>query len=118
MPITNQEAWNNHVAINQSEYGKACVDVARRAMELLDEEPGEFDPHDIISRADDEALGEDSGITGFMAGAVASMISQCHSRGKEFQEVWNAQYDGMGGEEAQENDGVINPALMTVSIKE
>ena len=59
-----------------------------KAMEILDEEPGDFDTHELICRADNESAG-DGGITGFMAGAVASMISACHSRGDEFRRKWN-----------------------------
>ena len=53
MPITNQQAWENWQKNNTDPYGGACVTVARRVMEILDEE-SEFDPYKIINRADDE----------------------------------------------------------------
>ena len=80
-------------------------------MEILDIET-DFDPHEIICRADDET--ETGGITGFMAGAVASMVSQCHSRGEEFRKAWNHDIGKTTGQE--DSDGVLNPALVTFSL--
>ena len=114
MPITKPEDWQESVDKNKDPYGDACVKVARRVMEILDEEPGEFDCHKIITRADHEALGEaDGGIPGFTAGAVASMVSHCHSRGEEFRRKWNLHTQiGNEGEKANESGGVLNPALL------
>ena len=74
--------------------------VARRVMEILDEGK-EFDCHSIIIKADKET--EAGGITGFMAGAVASMVSQCHERGEEFRQQWNKDIQiGDEGDKANE----------------
>ena len=81
MPITEEDGWDKTVANNQDPYGGACIKVARRVMEILDEEPGDFDVHAIICRADDEASAD---VAGFMAGYVASIVSHVHSRGDEF----------------------------------
>lgn len=51
--IKDQKAWDEHVKINKDDYGKACVDVARRVMEILDEEK-DFDCHKIIDQADED----------------------------------------------------------------
>jgi len=105
MPITNQKKWDNFVSKNNDSYGKACVDTARKVMEILDKEK-DFDCHDLIVRASKEV--KSGGLTGFMAGAVASMINSCHSRGEEFKKKWNKGY----GDENRK--GVINPALITI----
>ena len=112
--IVDQEKWDSWVKDNTDEYGKACMDVARRVMEILDEEnPSELDCHALICRADNEMLGEEEGgITGFMAGMVASMVSQCHSRGAEFHEAWNAFFG------VEPDKGTVNPALITVGVDE
>lgn len=113
MPIANQESWDKWVASNTDGYGGACVAVARNAMRLLDEgfelkEPN--DTHKLICQADDQG-----GITGFMAGAAASMISQCHSRGDEFRRLWNRNNQiGDEGERANDSGGVLNPALLNI----
>ena len=117
MPIIKQEDWNKHVEANKDDpYGKCCVDVARKVMEILDTDLVEFDPHTLICRADDVI--DAGGITGFMAGCVASMVSQCHSRGDEFRRKWNLDTQiGDEGERANEKGGILNPALMNVSTK-
>lgn len=105
MPIINKKDWNKAIKNNKDKYGKACVDTARRVMELLDEVK-DFDCHDLIVKADKEVKA--GGLTGFMAGAVASMVSAFHSRGKEFKKQWNKDW----GDENRR--GVINPALMSI----
>ena len=114
--IKNRKAWYAWVVANQDPYGKACVDVARKVMEILDRRK-KFDPHKIIDEADDKV--QAGGITGFMAGCVASMVSKCHSRGKEFRERWNiCNQIHNEGEEANRRKEVLNPALLTVEVKE
>ena len=116
MPIINQKGWDDCVKMNTDSYGKACVDVARRVMEILDtNEP--FDTHKIICQADDEALGKEGGITGFMAGCVAEMVSKYHSRGEEFRKAWNKDNQiGDEGDRANDSGGILNPALLNISI--
>jgi len=96
------------VEINTDDYSRKVVDTARRAMEILDEEPGEIDAHAIICRADKESAGSD-GITGFMAGGAARLIAVCHSRGDEFNKAWNKTF---GIED--DTTGTVNPAIMTI----
>ena len=88
-------------------------------MRLLDEEPAVLEsgwdkpntPHNLVNRADDNIHA--GGITGYMAGAVASMVSACHSRGEEFKRAWNAKYLREGEEDKA---GVVNPALITINM--
>jgi hypothetical protein len=111
--IIKTEDWDKWVKNNCDPYGKCCIDVARKVMEILDSEPGDFDCHNLINRADDE-IGA-GGITGFMAGAVAQMVSNCHSRGKEFLSKWNKGIQiGNEGEKETEKGNALNPALLTI----
>lgn len=114
MPIVDTEGWKKCVDNNQDPYGGCCVNVAREVMRLLDERTGDFDPHSLICEADDNIKA--GGITGFMAGAVASMVSKVHSRGEEFRQRWNGTYqkDGEPGRRPKDNGGVINPAIITI----
>lgn len=105
MPIANEQLWKEFEDANKDAYGKCCVDIAREVMSLLDFVE-DFDPHSLISQAE-KNVGE-SGITGFMAGAIAHMVFVCHSRGHEFKEKWNKQYS------PDPRDGVINPAIITI----
>lgn len=116
MPIKpeKQKEWEEYQTKNSDSYGKACVNVARRAMELLDEGVP-MDSHKLICRADKESKA--GGITGFMAGCVAQMISAFHSRGEEFRKHWNLDTQiNVEGQQANDSGGVLNPALLTVEI--
>ena len=115
MPITDKAEWEEYVAKNEDEYGKCCVDVARKAMEILDENNDELDVYKVINQADEEIKA--GGITGFMAGAVATMISGCHSRGDEFRKAWNRAHN-IGEGDSDKIEGVINPAVLTVNVKD
>ena len=112
MPITKQEEWDNQVKVNKSSYGKACVDVAREVMRLLDETE-DFDTHKIICQAAGNV--KDGGITGFQAGCVAQIVSQCHSRGEEFRKKWNLDNQiQKEGEKANESGGILNLAILNI----
>lgn len=122
MPITDMEKWNEWEENNTDSYGGACVKVAEEVMRLLDEDdtplregyyPDVHTPHGIICKADENVKA--GGITGFMAGAVAAMVSQCHSRGEEFRRIWNREQQiNDEVDKANEEGGVLNPALLTV----
>ena len=107
MPITNEALWKSWIEHNQDPYGGAIVAVAREAMRLLDERPGPINPHRLINDADEAA--NMGGITGFMAGCVTRIISECHSRGDEFRVVWNRLF-----EVPDHVKGVVNPAIVTI----
>lgn len=111
--MINEEKWNAWVENNKDPYGGACVKVARRVMELLDEDPtplhNGYHPdihtaHGLICKADDDTKA--GGITGFMAGCVAQMVTECHERGEEFRKSHN--------DEEYEGEGVQNHALLTI----
>ena len=117
MKLKNEKLWNDYVEKNQDSYGGCCVNVAIQVMELLDKDPTPLHsgyspdihtPHGLICKADKDI--DAGGITGFMAGSVAYMISGCHERGEEFRKAWNGDY-------GYEGEGVINPALVTVATK-
>ena len=107
MGIIDKKGWEKCVKNNSDAYGGCCVNVARRAMEILDAESGDFDCHELVSRASKEV--KSGGITGFMAGAVASIINGCHSRGEEFRKKWNKDY-GV----SEDKKGIVNPAILTI----
>jgi|SRR6478736_91130 len=104
MNLKDPQKWEQYVAKNTDSYGGCCVKMAQRVMEILDKnEP--FDASKLIDEVDDE------GITGFMAGAIAAMVSQCHERGNDFKRSWNKSY----GSDSEE--GTVNPAILTINTK-
>jgi hypothetical protein len=109
MPITHPKKWKKWKKNNKDPYGGCCVNVAREVMRLLDERE-EFDASDLICEADTNIKA--GGITGFMAGAVATMVAQCHSRGEEFRKSWNGDVGGATGQE--DVKGVLNPAVLNI----
>ena len=116
MPIIDKEGWKRCVENNKDPYGKCCVDVARKVMKTLDLGVENFNCHELICAADKEI--DAGGITGFMAGCVASMVSKVHSRGEEFRKKWNLDNQiGTEGEDANKGNGVLNPALLNIGKK-
>lgn len=116
MRLKDESAWQEWCDNNTDGYGGACVKVAAKLMEIIDDDSVEITKdtvHALVSRADDES--KVGGITGFMAGAVASMVSQCHERGEEFRQAWNNEVAiGDEGEKANDEGGVLNPALLNI----
>lgn len=110
MPITNHPMWATYVEKNVDPYGKACVDIAREVMNILDQNK-DFDPHDILREAE-KNIGDVGGVMGYMTGCIAHMVSNCHSRGEEFNDRWNAYY-GVSKEVAK--GGTVNPAILTIN---
>lgn len=112
MPIKTEDfkVWED--ANQDSGYSQCCVDVARKVMEYMDEDSDPIDASELVHRANREL---DSGITGFMAGAVAQMVSTCHTRGEEFRKSWNKSQQV--GTEGEDTEGVINPALVTIDVE-
>jgi len=85
---------------SQDDYSKACIDSAIEVMTAL--EDGEE-----VHKAHDKMYGH--GLSGFMAGCVAQMVSRFSPRGEEFKDFWNKQF---GVDEKA--DGVVNPAVLTI----
>jgi len=118
MKLKDEKRWDEYVKKNTDPYGECCVNVARRVMELLEERseplrhgyhPDLDTPHGLICKADND-IGA-GGITGFMAGAVAAMVSECHERGEEFRKAWNEPMMSDGEEDSGETK---NPAILMV----
>ena len=115
MKLKNENAWNLYVKNNKDPYGKCCVDVARKVMEILEENtkplengyyPNINTAHGIICKADDDIKA--GGITGSMASCVAEMVFQCHERGDEFKKSHNGDI---------ETEGVVNHAIIKINTK-
>jgi len=115
MNLKNPEEWKRWVESNTDPYGSTCVKVGQRVMELLDKGEPIVSARDLVHQADREV---GNGITGFMAGAVAAMVSGCHERGEEFRQKWNTETQIQNeGDFANASGGVLNPALMSVQEK-
>lgn len=94
---------------NNDPYGGCCVAVAEQVMKDFNADT-KIDPHKMINDADDK-IGA-GGITGYMAGVVASAVSYFDIRGDEFKKEWNR---GYGVPETEK--GIVNPAIVTITAK-
>ncbi len=105
MNLKDEKKWKKLVEINTDPYSKCCIDIARRTMKIMDESK-EIDSCKILHKARRE-MKED--ITIAMAGMIAKIVSECHSRGDEFRISWNVSYY-----EDEETQRVVNPAFITL----
>lgn len=105
----NLKKWKSYEQKNRDSYGKCCVDIARQVMKNLDNTiiDSDFNPHDFIIKAMKEI--NESGISGFMAWAIAKIVIDCHEKGQEFNEAWNRNC-GVSGKEKI----TINPAIIAI----
>lgn len=98
-------------------YSRTCFVYAERWADLLELEyikAIDVPMKDIIEKYADDLShkADEEGITGFMAGVAASILSQCWEYGKDLKLWWNKQW---GVENAE---GTVNPAVMTIGVKE
>ena len=108
--FSNKENWDIGIANNQDSYGSAIYEYAEDWGKLMQFEMnnGKF----LIECADDTSHRADlDGITGFMYGAAVSVLSGCWKYGEELRKWHNKEYN-------HEGDGVVNPAILTLSIPE
>lgn len=99
--LKNREGWEKSKSVNTDDYGGAAIHAAAHAMVLLDEGKTPAEAQEIGFQGKQ--------LTGFLAGAAASIVSQCHERGEEFRQYWNA-YLGAPAD----HKGTANPALVTI----
>jgi len=99
-----EKKWEKVVNKNTKDaYSKAIIKVTKKVCDELDKDK---------SPEKAERIGiKNSDITGFMAGAMASMIRHFHPRGEEFNNWWNGQFG------VKNKKGTVNPALITINSK-
>ncbi len=100
-----ESSWEESVMKNQDGYGHGVVDATVAVCKALDEGK---------SPAEAEKACHGLGITGFMAGCMASWVSHYHPRGDEFRRHWNKEVQiDTEGDRANESGGVLNPAVLS-----
>ena len=101
------QSWK---AKNSDGYGMGIFRYAENWADLMEKEMTDGkDVADIADRTSREA--DTEGITGFMYGAAVSILSSCWVHGEKLRVWHNKQYN-------HEGEGVVNPALLTLSAKE
>ncbi len=115
MKITNTIAWLEWMNNNTDEYGKAVVDYAKRWAELMEEKMEEGAKLEEIAQ-DTSRDADTEGITGFMYGAAVVILASCWEHGEQLRRWHNLDIQlGSEGEKANEEGGVLNPAILNVA---
>ena len=105
-----KNVYKEYVEKNTDAYGKAAVDYAIAWAKLMQAEiKAGKKLQDVADKTSHDA--DTDGITGFMYGCAVSMLSQCWKHGEELRKWHNKEYD-------HEGDGVVNPAVLTISVPE
>lgn len=124
--LKDQEGWNKSREANKSSYGKASLDYAEgwaklmqveiaRQLEKMKKLKHKTSPRFIqnvigsCAKKTSHELGF-LGITGFMYGCAVNILSQTWVHGEELRKWHNKDY-------GHEGDGVVNPALLSISTK-
>lgn len=116
IPIDLADAaeWQKCKDANQDGYGGACVSFAERWARLMQVRMARgATVAEVAKQASSDADVE--GITGFMYGCAVSMLSACWVHGDALRRWHNIDTQiGTEGERANEDGGVLNPALLNI----
>jgi hypothetical protein len=117
MKIKDKKAWKDWVDNNYDPYGKGVIDYAERWANLMEERMAEGKTlEDVAKKASHEANTE--GITGFMYGAAVAVLYTSWEYGDELRRWHNLDSQiANEGEKANEEGGVLNPALLNIRKK-
>ena len=114
---TNQDGWDKSRAANTDPYGKDGIDFTERWANLMEEQIAEGKQLADIAKTTSHEANID-GITGFMYGCAVALLSECWVHGEELRRWHNLVTQiGTESEAANENGGVLNPALLTIEEK-
>lgn len=107
LELSDEAAWNTYVENNKDGYGGRCVSYSEEWGKLMQVRIASGSAlKDIAKETSD--LADYDGITGFMYGAAVSMLSKCWKHGEALKKWHNKECD-------YEGDGVVNPAILTIS---
>ena len=106
-----RKVWDNFVEVNSKNGYSACVvryaEYWAKFMQYL---MAKHEGVTVAKIADKASHAADiDGVTGFMYGCAVNVLSQVWKHGEELRKWHNKEYD-------YEGDGVVNPAVLTVSV--
>lgn len=114
MNISNQEIWNSWVESNQDDYGSAVIRYAEAWADLMEQQMSAgASLEDIAEATSNEA--DTEGITGFMYGCAVQLLATCWEFGEQLRRWHNIDTQIHSERElANEQGGVLNPALLSI----
>lgn len=109
LELKDAEGWNKSREANTDPYGKAALDYAEGWAKLMQVEISKGNKLIDVADKTSHELGF-MGITGFMYGCAVNILSECWVHGEELRKWHNKEW-------GHEGDGVINPAVFTITKK-
>jgi len=116
--LSDEKTWREFKAKNRDCYGAGVIAYAQRWARLMQVEIAAGKKLEDIAE-DTSFLADTDGITGFMYGCAVTTLAQCWKHGEQLRR-WHNHDTQMGteGDEANENGGVLNPAVIILSKKD
>ena len=114
--LSDPQGWHKTLAANMDGgYGEGVMSYAERWARLMQQELAHGATlEEIADQLSHEA--DTEGITGFQYGCAVSILAKCWKHGEELRKWHNLKTQlGDEGERANENGGVLNPALLKIS---
>lgn len=114
LELADEAGWKEFVEANKDDgYGACCVEYAEGWGKLMQAEIAQGKTVAECAQKTSYELGF-FGITGFMYGCAVSMLAKCWKHGEELRRWHNKDTQiGDEGEKANEEGGVLNPALLS-----
>lgn len=111
-----KKRWDDCVKINGDPYGAATVAYAKAWAEMMEAQIADgASLADIAKKTSHDA--DTEGITGFMYGCAVSQLADMWIHGEELRRWHNLDTQcGNEGEKANEEGGVLNPALVKIEL--
>ena len=109
--------WEEGLSKNQDPYGNAVYKFASEWATGMEKSIASGESIEECARRVSHEV-DDEGITGYMYGAAASMLSVLWVHGEDLR-IWHNIDTQIGdeGEKANESGGVLNPAIMSLNTK-
>lgn len=113
--LKDKKSWKEFVDKNKDPYGSACVEYADSWARLMQAEFAKGKKIADCAKETSYQLGF-LGITGFMYGCAVSMLAKCWKHGEALRMWHNLDTQIKDeGERANEDGGVLNPALLSIT---
>lgn len=116
MILKDKTFWEDTIANNQDPYGQGTYKFAERWADLMEKRiAAGAKLADVAKDASHQA--DTEGITGFMYGCAVGILSKVWEHGEDLRKWHNLDTQiGTEGEKANESGGVLNPALLNISL--
>lgn len=114
MSLRDEAGWKQFVEVNTDGYGSGVIRFAERWARLMEGRIAKGDTMEKFAK-ETSHLADNEGITGFMYGCAVSILSKVWVHGEQLQRWHNKSIQlGTEGDRANEQGGVLNPALLSI----